>query len=230
MDSQANLNELINSFIPSNPTSNFHTNNEEPQLIKESLYYDLDSYITKIKANHNGERFNLITLNCDSLNSKFNSIESLLTCLEDEGVLIDCIALQETRLNKGGSNSHFDIPNFNHISKAKAATHKGSKGGLSIYIRNSYCYKVVPSPDNNNTWENLFIEVSKNNWKNCFIIGNIYRFPRYLKTDYEEFNNNLTSFLTQLKNKEIALCGDFNINLLSCQTDNNVSSLWQFNR
>ena len=225
MDRQTNLNELINSFIPKIPASNYPLNYNEPTFMSESLYYDTTSFITKINSSPSG-KLNIMSLNCDSLSSKLNNIVALLACLEQEGVQIDCLALQETRLNKGDSESQYMIPNFNHISKAKAATHKGSKGGLSIYIHDSYNYKVISSPENNNMWENLFIEVSKNNWNNSLIIGNIYRFPRYLKTDYEEFSKNLTTFLDNIKNKEIALCGDFNINLLSCQTDTRVSDFY----
>ena len=67
MNSQPNLNDLINSFIPNNSTSNFNINNDDPQLIQESLYYDIDSCIDKLKVKHGADKFNIINLNCDSL-------------------------------------------------------------------------------------------------------------------------------------------------------------------
>ena len=70
--------------------------------------------------------------------------------------------------------------------------------------------------------ESVFIEIIQKNYKNM-IVGCIYRHPCMQHNEFNEkylkpFSEKLVS-----ENKEVILLGDFNIDLLKCDSDENVS-------
>ena len=69
--------------------------------------------------------------------------------------------------------------------------------------------------------EAVWIEIKNKNSKNI-VCGCIYRHPRYLKIDFDNFNKYIDSTLDKLnkERKEIYICGDFNIDLLKLNENN----------
>ena len=67
-------------------------------------------------------------------------------------------------------------------------------------------------------WEGQLISVSNHTTKKI-TIGNIYRPPRDINENYEQFNKEFTHFLSRLQKPkgEVVIVGDFNIDLLKVE-------------
>ena len=92
---------------------------------------------------------------------------------------------------------------------------KSSFGGVGMYIKSGYDYKVREDLSNSihMVAESVFIEISKNSTKSM-LIGCLYRHHSAV-TDF--INSFLLEVLTNIgkeKNKICALLGDFNVDLL----------------
>ena len=89
-----------------------------------------------------------------------------------------------------------------------------TRGGLMIYLHNSYSYSNLPIYEKSDIWEGQFIKVSGGNTCSNIILGNIYRPPRDTIDNYSTFNNQFSQVLDKLNtfNGEVIIGGDFNIN------------------
>ena len=56
--------------------------------------------------------FSIMTLNCQSLNAKFDKIKVLLRYFKDNGLVIKCICLQETWIKSNHNNIQPDLSAF----------------------------------------------------------------------------------------------------------------------
>ena len=98
------------------------------------------------------------------------------------------------------------------------------KGGTLLYIDKSLKYKLRKDLNLNkpNEIELTFIEIIETKKKNT-VISCIYKHP---KVPIKEFlNDNLQPLLIKLffEKEEVILMGDFNINLLNCNTEKYTS-------
>ena len=102
-------------------------------------------------------------------------------------------------------------------------------GGLMIYLHDDFSYKEININATNyesNLFESLLAEIWR---KDCayqkFVVGNIYRLPSYLSADLRSFTNELTNLLNILRtrSKFVYICGDYNIDLLKIQTNDEFS-------
>ena len=98
------------------------------------------------------------------------------------------------------------------------------KGGTLLYIDKSLKYKLRKDLNLNkpNEIELTFIEIIETKKKNT-VISCIYKHP---KVPIKEFlNDNLQPLLIELsfEKEEVILMGDFNINLLNCNTEKYTS-------
>ena len=68
-------------------------------------------------------------------------------------------------------------------------------------------------------WEGQLISVSNHTTNQKITIGNIYRPPRDINENYEQFNKEFTEVLSRLKKTkgEVVIVGDFNIDLLKVE-------------
>ena len=88
-----------------------------------------------------------------------------------------------------------------------------SKGGTALYVKEIYeAFERNDLKSQNDYFESVWIEV-KNKHKKNIICGCIYRHPNY---EISEFINYMESILKKFsdENKEVYICGDFNIDLL----------------
>ena len=172
---------------------------------------------------------NILSLNCQSLNSKYDEINIFLDQCFDQGCKIDIICLQETWIATGTDISLFNIANYNLISSEKSCS---EHGGVAIYIHESLKSKIIHESANSKFYDGQFIEVTINNeTKNSkkIIIGNIYRPPHQNTDDINNFMSEISQLLDEIrKNKNILLCGDFNINLLKLKEVNIVNNFLEF--
>ena len=130
------------------------------------------------------------------------------------------IAILESRIRKNKEPlSVIDIPGYDY----KFTATEGEKGGTFIYISQDLIYinrsdlniSQVKQP------ESTFIEVLNENRKNT-IVGCIYKHTNMPITEF--ISDFLEPVLTKIsfEKKDVILPGDYNINLLNCQSAKNT--------
>ena len=88
-----------------------------------------------------------------------------------------------------------------------------SKGGVAIYVNSDFkTHERTDLKVQTKDYESVWVEISNNKSKNI-VCGCIYRHPRYQQADFLEYMDSTLHKITK-ENKEIYLCGDFNIDFL----------------
>ena len=134
--------------------------------------------------------------------------------LLDYDFKFDAICIQESWLGENDDPLFYSLDGYIIcISHQKTSS---SKGGLMIYLKNEYSYKVMNLPENSNIWESQLIEISGGTLAKNIILGNINRPPRNTVNDYNIFTREFTGALEYLEKlgPEILIAGDYNIYLL----------------
>ena len=149
--------------------------NNEPQIMKPSPYYDTDEFISYLKSKQN--LFTVLSFNSQSLNAKFDELLLFTETLNQNNCCLSAICIQETWFDDISDTSRFNLEGYNLISQGK---HCSEKGGLLIYLRNSFSHKVLKLSEKSNIWEGQFIEINNNKMPQKIVIGNLYRPPRDL--------------------------------------------------
>jgi hypothetical protein len=180
----------------------------------KSDYHDLDSFIASFK--HTNEPI-ILSLNIQSLNSKYEALKSFVRTLLSSEIPLDIIVLQETWELR--FPNLLIIPGFQRI--AYRTRDKGRGGGVGIFVRDGLNFKERPDLENYmlKTFENIVLEIQYPG-KSC-IISNIYRSPNLppplSNTDHvESFLNTFDNHLSKLSdlNCNTYVLLDSNINLL----------------
>ena len=134
---------------------------------------------------------------------------------------MDIIALTETSLkNNENFKSNIDIEGY----ETYCTPSYSSKGGTAIYVNKKF--NNIERKDLkalNEDYESVWVEIKNKFSKN--VTGCIYRHPRY---NFKEIMCYLENCLTKLtkENKEIYLCGDFNIDLLKIDNNQNYQQFY----
>lgn len=202
-----------NSFVHiSDPYPDETEKNEEPLIINHSSYYDYKELISLMKKHKN--QFSIFSSNIQSIRAKFDQLMIFIEMLRKENLEFSAICLQESWLNEGADTSGIHIKGYNLIPQGYSCS---SKGGLIIYLHERYKHVNKMKLNMFNTWEGQVIQVNKGKTlSKSVILGNIYRPPKDSIEHYNEFITEFSPILQQLSraNCDIALAGDFNINLL----------------
>ena len=189
-----------------------HENDFDDNMIQHSHYYDSKKFIDILK--NKNKCFSILSTNIESLNSKHTELDIFVEELYDQNCEISAFCLQECWIKDEIDSQHLSISGYNMIVQGRSAS---TKGGLVIYLKDCYNFKILPQSLNSEYCEILFIEVSGGNLNQNYIIGKVYRPPRDLIDNYrifiDELHNTIANLLLQKKN--IFIAGDFNINLLS---------------
>lgn len=214
---ELNLIDLLNAdnlIDTDDPVDNF---------LSYSDYFDDENFSSKLKS-FNGN-ISILSMNICSLPAKFDKILLYLELLKSKQCFPSIICFQETALSEDDDLSLFNIPNYKLFSSGKSAS---AKGGLVTYVHQSLKSSRIDVPHLDEIWEGLFVEIVDLHGKK-FIIGNIYRPPRYSEQLWMSFINNFSECFKKLdrKNREFVVVGDFNIDLL--KIDNNKMSATFFN-
>ena len=205
------LQSIFNEF---NNTSNNY-NDEEFSI--NCKYYDVESFNTsKFKSK---DYFSIFHLNIASLSKHKTDLETLLALLNFE---FNIIAITETKILKNCQPT-FDLTLQNY-TLFQTPTESNS-GGAILYISNNINCKLRKDLQiyKSKELESVFVEII-NPKKNNTIIGCIYRHPCM---EIENFNDNyFEPLLKKLshENKNIFLAGDYNINLLHSDTNEQTST------
>ena len=180
----------------------------------KSTYSDFETFINKFEKNTSPL---LLSINIQSLNSKFNDLKLLTNDLISKNVQVDLIIIQETWDIK-----HVDLlllPGFQKIIHRTRKNMRG--GGVGIFVRKGVNFKIRNDLEafHQKTFENLVIELNYPN-KN-FIISNIYHSPnppnnKSLSTYNNEFLELLDDHLSTISdaNADAFIFLDANIDLL----------------
>ena len=199
------LNDLLGTFHD-DPNNEVNTFSCSPYIEIESL----TPVLSKYKAN-----FSVLSLNIQSLNSKFDALLAILSELNGNNIKIDAICLQETWLSTDQDASIFNIPCYQLITLGKKCS---AHSGLAIYLSDSFSYLIKSVHDDSELWDGMFIEVSGESLCDKIIIGNIYRPPRSNNNNktIKQFCEELTPVISNISKNSchIIITGDFNIDLL----------------
>ena len=186
-------------------------------------YHDIDAFIRHLK-NKKGTKFTTLSLNIESISSKFNKLTAFLETLSRENCFLDAILIQESWLSEndckkdGTVFKNFSIPGYQTIPLGRKC---GRKGGLIIYLRANYSYTPRDLYKTSTDWEGQFIDVThinKEKLSSKITLANIYRPPRdnYSDASIDKFLKPMTDIILKLikENSTIITGGDFNIDLL----------------
>ena len=185
---------------------------DAPNLIHPSPYYTIDALPSHLM---NDGHLNILSLNAQSINSKFDSKLALLDIAQNQNVNFHIICIQESWLKEGSDMFLFQIDGYQCISQG---TQCSAHGGLVTYIESSLSCSKINIENRSSIWEGLFVSVKDDYSEKEFVIGNIYRPP------YNNNNeDNINTFISELNpiigklndsNRNIIIAAHFNINLL----------------
>ena len=190
----------------------FIRDDDEINLIKHSSYYSPHNLPSQCHGHNN---FNVLSLNCQSINAKYGGIDNYLTMWNEQNVKFDVICIQESWLCATFDTTLLRLDGYNLISQPRSCS---LHGGLMVYVQENYKAVVTHSVSTSDIWEGLFVKITDESFKNDIIVGNIYKPPRNNNN-----NENIAQFISEidpilsdicLSNSEILLFGDYNINLL----------------
>ena len=195
--------QILESHLGDHPDSNPYLN--FGQLLG---YYDVQHLIYKFK-NSNKPLF--LSVNIQSLSSKFDSLKEILATFEKNKIYIIAVALQEI-----WALPHPDllnIPHFNLFSKQRMV---GRGGGVGFYIREGLSAKIINelSPFRDKIFECITIQITLNRKK--IYLSNFYRSPSNNALDLESFFSEIEQLLSLLHRNDVPylVFTDSNINLL----------------
>ena len=191
-------------------------------IVKHSSYYTTDDFTNTRLATGS---LNILSLNCQSLNAKFNELQIFIEemCHDQFGV----ICLQESWLADNFEYSMFNLRNYSMIKQGKLCS---EHGGLIIYVHDRYDISApLTLIDSVSGWEYLCIEISqKAPYPQKYVIVNVYRPPNEIADKFNIFVNEFDMFLNNLSkiNRSTYICADFNIDLLRIHKKHNYRNFF----
>jgi hypothetical protein len=206
----------------------YDDNNEDemPNLYTHSPYYNTDDALEVLVPKQNN--FSLLSLNCQSLHSKFNQLKIYLEYFAQSNYYFDIICLQETWIGDNHDVSLFQLADYTFLHKSSCCS---THGGVAIYLRQNLEYKILSLNGTDGIWDGLFIEVNLSNYsrKKNVVIGNIYRPPRDSIDNYNTFINDFDEILSTAfgSNREIVIAGDFNLDFLKIRNNPHTNSFFE---
>ena len=191
-------------------------NDDNQPLIQQSSYYEIDGpQLLPTEFNHS---FKIFNNNARSILSNYAQYETLFSHLANlRGTSFDILTFTETWLDDTLADS-VQFKGYTGIFKHKTPDKRG--GGIAIYIKDDYKYKIrseltFPN-DESDLFDCLFIEILAEKSNSVpIVLGVLYRSPSH--NTMNDFSKSLSGLLDKVKveNKHLILVGDMNINLLN---------------
>ena len=161
--------------------------------------------------------FSILCHNVRSLNANLELTETFIGELKHN---FSAIVFTESWLNDDISHL-IQFPNFDAYHSLRPRGKKG--GGVSLFINSKYLTEVIESCTLNLPFiESLFVKITYKNKQ--IILACVYRPPN---SDVNLFTEKLMQMIHTCNVPDcdnFILCGDFNIDLLKLDNDNNVSN------
>ena len=194
-----------------------YTDDSDITQLLDCKYFDIESFKVQKFGNKN---FSVLHLNIGSLGAHKDELESILSALKFK---FDVIGISETKIKKDVvPNYDINIKGYIPYSTPSLA----SKGGVMLYISDKHDSKPrkdlerIVSKDH--VLESAFAEIVVPTKKNI-ILGCIYRHPSMEVNDFNE--GYLSPLMEKLPSaKHTFLLGDFNIDLMKSDEDENTSN------
>ena len=127
----------INTLALDNIIDPSDESDEEMTLMIPSQYYTVDNHPVKMSCSGN---FNVISLNAQSMNAKFDSLLILLEIARQQNITIHVMCIQESWLDENCDLSLYQIEGYTCISQGKRCS---SHGGLMTYVNSQYNTSVI---------------------------------------------------------------------------------------
>ena len=196
--------------------------------IHDSLYYTESELVDMIRNRdiRNSQNLTILSLNIANLLTKLRSLRLFISNISTPDNKPDIIIVVETHITKRSNSGYTEselktiLPGYVFFHKGRSTT-KG--GGVGIFISESISAKAkileqIEFVDQD--FECLVIHIpnivssQKNGSKRDLTIAGIYRQPN--GQNYDSFISKLEKFLTltDKRNNEVILAGDFNLDLL----------------
>ena len=111
--------------------------NNEPVLLDISPYYENDSFVNL--ANSNQDKFIILSLNCQSLNAKFNELRRYVELYAENLCSPTVICLQETWLHENSDISLLQLPGYQLVWRPRSCS---AHGGVTFYLLDFLSYTM----------------------------------------------------------------------------------------
>ena len=202
---------------------------ENKTTVIEHLKHYIDVEFKKVLQNANS-KINILCLNCQSVNAKFDQLKLFLADIYTE-YLISVVCIQESWAHEDIEMSQFVLSNYLLIfENRRLATH----GGLIMFIHDGFTHmnlnEKIPISSTSKLFECHFVEIWR---KACtcqkYVIGNVYRLPSHTAEDLSAFTNEYSDLfnLVRTRSKFIYICGDYNIDILKMCSNNNYNTFYE---
>jgi hypothetical protein len=184
-----------------------------PHKLNDSYFVE-DDFNKIINVKSLASNFSLLHINTRSLNKKIAKLTTYLNILNHKFSVIAITETWGTVINE----EFLKISGYNSVLEHRNAAQRG--GGVGIYVHETIPYtrrddlKIA----DNDTFEQVFIELKTGNNRINTLIGCIYRPP---SGNLNKFNDKFDQLLQKLsrEKKQCLLAGDYNINLLNHKTN-----------
>ena len=162
---------------------------------------------------------NIFHTNINGLETKFDNLHEFISNTSSK---MDIIAITETsQKNDESFILKTDIEGYVNCSTPSNI----SKGGTALYINDKFdSFERMDLKIQNDNFETTWVEIVNKLSKNI-VVASIYRHPRYNFAEFFAYLEKSLNILTK-ENKEIYLCGDFNIDLLQIETINSYQQFY----
>ena len=212
-----NINKFVDNLQLNSLNSLTHLlnteNTDELNVIRHSPYISDDELIQS--RLHNTNELSILSLNCQSLQAKFDYIKVLIDKFCNGNHPLQVICLQETWFSANTDLSPYIIPGYHIISTGHYAS---NHSGLVIYLNDIWNYDIITCDTDSHIWERQIIEITNpsNIARKKITIGNIYRPPYNLQYNIDTFMAEFNATLLQYHGNSSStyFCGDYNIDLL----------------
>lgn len=183
----------------------------QTHILCHSPYYDFDKLTETLHNSKN--QFSILSTNIQSINAKIDELRIFVEKLKKINYEFSAICVQESWLAEKDDTSQIQLEGYQCIPQGKSCS---SKGGLIIYLSNTFEYTHKLKLTKYKTWEGQVINVNGKHLSKPINIGNIYRPPKDILENYNEFINEFSPILNILEsnNTDAIVTGDFNIDLL----------------
>ena len=138
--------------------------------LSKTEYID-SAELSKYLYEHRNE-FSIMTLNTQNIRTKFDQLNVLSSELYDKELAFSVICLQESWFRDDDDITPYLLPGYHLINQGRVCS---KYGGLMIYVKDSFTYKIQKLYKKSDIWVGLFIESKDDKLIKPITIGNIYR-------------------------------------------------------
>ena len=150
------------------------------------------------------------------------NFENIINCLTELNCSFDIIAISETWEDESNTIQNYNMHGYIVFSTAR--TYKMG-GGVALYIKNIYNGKLVTTTSISveNILECVTVKIYLKQHKNILVMC-VYRAPGETISSF--CDNILPIIENNCSNKKQYVCGDFNVNLLHHDAQENVAQFF----